>query len=68
METATADEGELLVLARTGDEGAFNALVETHRAELRGLLLPDARLGLDEQVDPAAVFTRFGLPARAPAS
>jgi len=23
---------------------------------------------LDEQVDPAAVFTRFGLPATAPAS
>jgi RNA polymerase sigma-70 factor (ECF subfamily) len=35
METATADEGELLTLARTGDEGAFNALVETHRGELR---------------------------------
>jgi RNA polymerase sigma factor (sigma-70 family) len=35
METAAADEGELLTLARTGDEGAFNALVESHRAELR---------------------------------
>jgi RNA polymerase sigma-70 factor (ECF subfamily) len=35
METLTADEGELLTLARTGDEGAFNALVETHRAGLR---------------------------------
>jgi len=30
-----ADEGELLTLARTGDEGAFTALVESHRAELR---------------------------------
>ena len=30
-----ADEGELLTLARTGDEGAFNDLVEAHRAELR---------------------------------
>jgi len=35
METVTADEGDLLTLARTGDEGAFNALVEVHRAELR---------------------------------
>jgi RNA polymerase sigma-70 factor (ECF subfamily) len=35
METVAADEGELLTLARTGDEGAFSALVETHRAELR---------------------------------
>ena len=35
METVTADEGELLTLARTGDEGAFTALVATHRAELR---------------------------------
>src|SRR6201995_2226926 len=35
METAAADEGELLTLARTGDEGAFTALVEIHRAELR---------------------------------
>jgi RNA polymerase sigma-70 factor (ECF subfamily) len=30
-----ADEGELLTLARTGDEGAFNDLAETYRAELR---------------------------------
>jgi RNA polymerase sigma-70 factor (ECF subfamily) len=30
-----ADDGELLTLARTGDEDAFTALVETHRAELR---------------------------------
>jgi RNA polymerase sigma-70 factor (ECF subfamily) len=35
METVAADEGGLLTLARTGDEGAFNALVEAHRAELR---------------------------------
>jgi RNA polymerase sigma-70 factor (ECF subfamily) len=35
METATAGEGDLLTRARTGDEGAFNALVEVHRAELR---------------------------------
>src|ERR1700756_3883743 len=35
METGAVDEGELLILARTGDEGAFNALVESHRAELR---------------------------------
>jgi len=35
MGTLMADEVELLTLARTGDEGAFNALVETHRAELR---------------------------------
>jgi RNA polymerase sigma-70 factor, ECF subfamily len=35
METAAADESELLALARTGDEDAFNALIETHRAELR---------------------------------
>ena len=35
METATTDEGELLTLARTGDDGAFNALIEIHRAELR---------------------------------
>ena len=35
MDTATTDEGALLTLARTGDEDAFNALVETHRTELR---------------------------------
>jgi RNA polymerase sigma-70 factor, ECF subfamily len=35
MKTVTADEGELLTLARTGDEDAFNALVVTHRSELR---------------------------------
>jgi RNA polymerase sigma-70 factor (ECF subfamily) len=35
METVTADKDELLTLARAGDEGAFSALVETHRAELR---------------------------------
>jgi RNA polymerase sigma-70 factor, ECF subfamily len=35
MGTLAADEGELLTLARTGDEGAFNDLVEAHRAELR---------------------------------
>jgi RNA polymerase sigma-70 factor (ECF subfamily) len=35
MDTATTDEGDLLALARTGDEDAFNALVETHRTELR---------------------------------
>jgi RNA polymerase sigma-70 factor (ECF subfamily) len=35
MDLATTGEGELLTLARTGDEDAFNALVETHRAELR---------------------------------
>jgi RNA polymerase sigma-70 factor (ECF subfamily) len=35
MESAMADEVELLELARTGDEGAFADLVETHRAELR---------------------------------
>jgi RNA polymerase sigma-70 factor (ECF subfamily) len=35
MDTATTDEGELLTLARTGDEDAFRALVETHRTELR---------------------------------
>jgi RNA polymerase sigma-70 factor (ECF subfamily) len=35
METVTADEGDLLALARTGDEDAFGALVETHRSELR---------------------------------
>jgi RNA polymerase sigma-70 factor (ECF subfamily) len=35
METVTADEGELLTLARTGDEDAFSALVMTHRSELR---------------------------------
>jgi RNA polymerase sigma-70 factor, ECF subfamily len=29
------DEGELLMLARAGDEGAFSDLVEAHRAELR---------------------------------
>jgi RNA polymerase sigma-70 factor (ECF subfamily) len=35
METVLADERELLTLARTGDEDAFNDLVEIHRAELR---------------------------------
>jgi RNA polymerase sigma-70 factor, ECF subfamily len=35
METARADERDLLTLARAGDERAFGALVETHRAELR---------------------------------
>jgi RNA polymerase sigma-70 factor (ECF subfamily) len=35
METGAVDEGELLTLARTGDEGAFSALVESHRAELQ---------------------------------
>jgi RNA polymerase sigma-70 factor, ECF subfamily len=35
VETVLTDEGELLRLARTGDEGAFRDLVETHRAELR---------------------------------
>src|ERR1700734_3379449 len=35
MEKGMADERALLTLARTGDEGAFNDLVEIHRAELR---------------------------------
>jgi RNA polymerase sigma-70 factor (ECF subfamily) len=34
MDTRVADDGQLLALARAGDEGAFNALIETHRAEL----------------------------------
>jgi RNA polymerase sigma-70 factor, ECF subfamily len=34
METAGVDEGELLKLAKAGDEEAFQDLVETHRAEL----------------------------------
>jgi RNA polymerase sigma-70 factor, ECF subfamily len=35
METLTVDENELLTLARAGDEGAFSALVEGHRGNLR---------------------------------
>ena len=34
MDTRAADDRRLLALARAGDEGAFNALVETHRTEL----------------------------------
>jgi len=35
MESVTIDEGELLKLAKAGDEGAFKDLVEIHRGELR---------------------------------
>jgi RNA polymerase sigma-70 factor (ECF subfamily) len=35
MESVTVDEGELLELAKAGNEDAFNDLVESHRAELR---------------------------------
>jgi len=34
MDTWVTDDRQLLALARAGDEDAFNALVETHRAEL----------------------------------
>jgi hypothetical protein len=77
METVTkVDEDQLLTLARAGDEGAFNALIETHRAVIDVLTLTaDGKISavtafvlVDELcVDPAAVFARFGLPAAAPA-
>jgi RNA polymerase sigma-70 factor, ECF subfamily len=35
MDSVTIDEGELLKLAKAGDEDAFKDLVETHRGELR---------------------------------
>ena len=34
MDTWVTDDRQLLALAKAGDEDAFNALVETHRAEL----------------------------------
>jgi RNA polymerase sigma-70 factor, ECF subfamily len=65
METVRADEGELLKLAKAGNEEAFNELVESHRAELRSYcyrMLGSAH-DAEDAVQDALLRAWRGLPA-----